>query len=134
MRREIVLPTACAALLCAMLAVGVWFALTPVSLATLLPPGATIMRVEQVGGGRERIAVHLSDRQDRYDVDDHLIKSGWSRRRFGVIREDSDYIYTRSSLRGYVYEMALVVQVDDARHTLTILYQRCLRGVSCGMR
>jgi uncharacterized protein (DUF58 family) len=134
MRREIVLPTAFGALLCAMLAVGVWFALTPASLAALLPPGATMTRVEQVGGERQRIAVRLSDRQNRYDVYDHLIKSGWSRRRFGVIREDSDYIYTRSSLRGYVYEMALVVQADDARHTLTILYQRCLRRVTCGIR
>jgi hypothetical protein len=133
MRREIMLPTALAALLCAMLAVGIWGALTPL-LAALLPPGAEIIEVQQVGGGRQRILVRLSDRQNRYDLYDHLIKSGWSRRRFGVIREDSDYIYTRSSLRGYVYEMALVVQADDARHTLTILYQRCLRRVTCGIR
>jgi hypothetical protein len=134
MRREIVLPAALAALLLILAVSGTWWLLAPSSATWLVPPGATIVRVEQLSTGRERIAVRLADRQNRYDVYEHLNADGWRLRQSNGPRQESDQVYFRNSLGGYMLEVAMVVQADDDRHTLMILYQRCLRRVTCGIR
>jgi hypothetical protein len=134
MRREIVLPAALAALLLALLLGAAWGLLAPTPAAWLAPPGATIVRVDQLSLGRERVVMRLGERQNRYDVYEHLSAGGWRLRRLNVTRQDSDQIYFRHSVGGYMLEVALVVQVDDDHHMLTILYQRCLRRITCGIR
>jgi hypothetical protein len=134
MRREIVLPAALVVLLLALVLGGAWGLLAPSPATWLIPEGAAILRVEQLGMGRERIVVRMGERQNRYDIYAHLNAGGWRLRRLNSIREETDQVYFRNSLGGYLLEVALVVQADDDRHTLTILYQRCLRRLTCGIR
>jgi hypothetical protein len=134
MRREIVLPAALAALLLALALGGAWALLAPSAATWLVPPGATIVRIDQLSLGRERIAVRMGERQNRYDIYEHLNASGWRLRVANGPRQESDQIYFRNSMGGYMLEVAMVVQADEDRHTLMILYQRCLRRITCGIR
>jgi hypothetical protein len=134
MRREIVLPAALVALLLTMLVGGAWGLLAPTPATWLAPAGATILRVEQLSMGRERVVMRLAERQNRYDVYEHLSAAGWRLRRSTGIRQETDQVYFRNSMGGYMLEVALVVQADEDRRTLTVLYQRCVRRLTCGIR
>jgi hypothetical protein len=133
MRRNVVLLSTLLALIAALLAGLIWVTV-PGPLARLLPAGAVATRVGQVSGGRLRIVARLDENQSHYAVYDHLSARGWTLRQFSGPRQDHDLVYTRSSLGGYLLETAMLVQVDDARRSVTILYQVCVRGLSCGLR
>jgi hypothetical protein len=133
MGRNVVLPAILLALLVALLAGMLWVSL-PGPLAGLLPDGAVATRVGQVSGGRLRIVARLDESQSHYAVYDHLSARGWTQRHFSGPRQEHDQVYTRSSLGGYLVETAMLVQIDDARRSVTILYQICVRGLSCGLR
>ncbi len=134
MRREIVLPAALLALLGAALAWGAWAILVPSAPGWLLPAGAIVTQVDQVGLGRQRIAVRMGQRQSRYAIYEHLTRSGWQLRRVNVTREDSDQLFVRRSLADNMLEVALLVPAGTGRDDVIIFYQRCFRQITCGIR
>ncbi|NJN18305.1 MAG: hypothetical protein HC822_19630 [Oscillochloris sp.] len=100
----------------------------------LLPPGATLIKVERRGPGRLAATVVLAERQPANHVHQHFSAAGWRLRRVNVLPDESDQTYIRRSLRGYLFESTLVRRDEDNRRQVTLFYQRCVRRLSCGWR
>lgn len=135
MRRDLLLVSAMAGLICAVLLGGSWALLmsSPVP-PDLLPPDATLIQRQAQGGGRSLLLARLGPRQGRHDLYAHLTAHGWRMRRVNVLPDDQDQIYFRRSMGGYLLEVAIVTPTGQGRGAVAITYTRCVRRLTCSWR
>jgi hypothetical protein len=134
-RRDLLLASGIAGLLCALLLGASWalLAVPPVP-RDLLPADAVLAQVQSQGGGRSLVVARLGPRQGRQALYEHLTARGWRLRRVNVSPEDEDQIYFRRSVGGHLLEVAIVAQTGQGRSAVTISYSRCVRRLTCSWR
>jgi hypothetical protein len=134
-RRDLLLASGMAALLCALL-LGAARALLVASPLPpdLLPPDAVVVRVQPQGGGRSLVIARLGPRQSRQDLYAYLTAQGWRLRRVNVLPEDEDQVYFRRSMEGHMLEVAIVAPAGRGRGAVTVAYSRCVRRLTCDWR
>lgn len=134
-RRDLLLASTMAGLLCALLLAGAWglLAAPPVP-ADLLPASATVTQVRRQGFGRSLVLAQLGPRQGRHDLYAHLTARGWRLRRVNQLPDDEDQVYFRRSMGGYMLEVAIVAPAGEGRGVVAVAYSRCVRRVSCSWR
>lgn len=134
MRRDYLLIAALGATLLALLLGGALALAGPAVPEGVLPPGAALLSVEGRGPGRVVLVARLAPRQTRHSVYRHLVGAGWRLRRVNVLPDDAAQELFRRGLRGHLFETVALTRDPRDQRTVTIVYYRCLRRVTCGWR
>jgi len=134
MRRDHLLIALLGATIVALLLAGAAALLAPAAPLDLLPPGATVVRVERRGFARALVIVQMPPRQNRHAVYRHMVNTGWRLRRVNVLPDDPDQNLFRRSFAGNLLEAATLQRDFRDSRTVTIHYFRCVRRLTCWWR